>query len=145
MYKRQDDNLPGRASGKRTDSDEERRKITEDATERYQYLRKSGKTLPLLKFFNDDYVYIFLAKAVRGYGSHYIYNRKKNEGFLLKEGKPFFMYPCFGIIDNVLLAICQPDELSQYMDRNLMSPQEIHKMETLKEDDNPVILKYYLK
>lgn len=25
-----------------------------------------------------------------------------------------------------------------------MSPQEIHKMETLKEDDNPVILKYYL-
>ena len=100
---------------------------------------------PLLKFFNDDYVYIFLAKAVRGYGSHYIYNRKKNEGFLLKEGKPFFMYPCFGIIDNVLLAICQPDELSQYMDRNLMSPQEIHKMETLKEDDNPVILKYYLK
>lgn len=101
--------------------------------------------MPLLKFFNDDYVYIFLAKAVRGYGSHYIYNRKKNEGFLLKEGKPFFMYPCFGIIDNVLLAICQPDELSQYMDRNLMSPQEIHKMETLKEDDNPVILKYYLK
>ena len=141
----EDDNLPGRASGKRTDSDEERRKITEDATERYQYLRKSGKTLPSLKFFNDDYVYIFLAKAVRGYGSHYIYNRKKNEGFLLKEGKPFFMYPCFGIIDNVLLAICQPDELSQYMDRNLMSPQEIHKMETLKEDDNPVILKYYLK
>ena len=62
----EDDNLPGRASGKRTDSDEERRKITEDATERYQYLRKSGKTLPLLKFFNDDYVYIFLAKAVRG-------------------------------------------------------------------------------
>ena len=82
---------------------------------------------------------------MRGYGSHYIYNRKKNEGFLLKEGKPFFMYPCFGIIDNVLLAICQPDELSQYMVRNLMSPQEIHKMETLKEDDNPVILKYYLK
>ena len=39
---------------------------------------------------------------------------EKNEGFLLKEGKPFFMYPCFGIIDNVLLAICQPDELSQY-------------------------------
>ena len=88
----------------RTDSDEERRKITEDATERYQYLRKSGKTLPLLKFFNDDYVYIFLAKAVRGYGSHYIYNRKKNEGFLLKEGKPFFMYPCFGIMYYLLFA-----------------------------------------
>ncbi len=31
------------------------------------------------------------------------------------------------------------------MDRNLMSPQEIRKMEALAEDDNPVILKYYLK
>lgn len=49
------------------------------------------------------------------------------------------------ISQDVSLAICQQDELSQYMDRNLMSPQEIHKMETLKEDDNPVILKYYLK
>ena len=126
-------------------SDEERRKITEDATERYQYLRKSGKTLPLLKFFNDDYVYIFLAKAVRGYGSHYIYNRKKNEGFLLKEGKPFFMYPCFGIVDNMLLAICQPDIVHKFVDRKFMSSEEIHKMEALKEDDNPVILKYYLK
>jgi len=26
-----------------------------------------------------------------------------------------------------------------------MSSEEIHKMEALKEDDNPVILKYYLK
>ncbi len=91
----EDDNLPGRASGKRTDSDEERRKITEDATERYQYLRKSGKTLPLLKFFNDDYVYIFLAKAVRGYGSHYIYNRKKNEGFSVERRKALLYVSLF--------------------------------------------------
>lgn len=139
------DNLPGRAGGKRTNSDEERRKITQDATERYRYLRKSGKILPMLKFFNDDYVYIYLVKAVRGYGSHFIYNRKKKEGFLLKNGKPFLMYPCFGIVDNVLLAVCQPDQLPQYIDRNLMSPKEIYKMEQLKEDDNPVILKYYLK
>ena len=32
--------LPGQAGGKRTDSDEERREITKDATERYQYLKK---------------------------------------------------------------------------------------------------------
>ena len=43
--------------GKRTDSGEERREITEDATKRYQYLKKSSNILlPLLKFFNDDYV-----------------------------------------------------------------------------------------
>lgn len=139
------DGLPGRAGGKRTDSDDERRKITEEATERYQFLKKSGEILPLLKFFNDDYVYLYLAKAVRGYGSHFIYNRKTKKGFLLKDGKPFVMYPCFGITDNILFAICQPDMVSQYIDRSLMSPQEIYKMEQLKEDDNPVILKYYLK
>lgn len=42
--------LPGQAGGKRTDSDEERREITKDATERYQYLKKSNNMLPLLKF-----------------------------------------------------------------------------------------------
>ena len=46
-----------RCGGKRTDSGEERREITEDATKRYQYLKKSSNILlPLLKFFNDDYV-----------------------------------------------------------------------------------------
>ena len=55
------------------------------------------------------------------------------------------MYPCFGFVDNVLLSICQPDFVSKVVDRNLMSSEEIHKMEALKEDDNPVILKYYLK
>ena len=46
-----------KVGGKRTDSGEERREITEDATKRYQYLKKSSNILlPLLKFFNDDYV-----------------------------------------------------------------------------------------
>ena len=59
--------LPGRAGGKRTDSDEERREITEDATKRYQYLKKSSNILlPLLKFFNDDYVMfmVFMVASV---------------------------------------------------------------------------------
>lgn len=139
------DGLPGRAGGKRTDSDEERRRITTDATERYQFLKKSGKILPMLKFFNDDYVYLYLTKKIKGYGSHFIYDRKNKKGFFLKEETPFLMYPCFGIVDNVLFAICQPDIVYKFVDRKFMSSEEIHKMETLKEDDNPVILKYYLK
>ena len=137
--------LPGCGHGKRTDSDEERRRVTQDATERYQFLKKSESILPLIKFFNNDYVYVYLAKTDKGYGSHFIYNRKQKEGYLCKEGEPFIMYPCFGIVDNVLLSICQPDLVSKVVDRNLMSSEEIRKMETLKEDDNPVILKYYLR
>ncbi|WP_294628212.1 6-bladed beta-propeller [uncultured Bacteroides sp.] len=137
--------LLGCGHGKRTDSDEERRRITQDATERYQFLKKSENILPLLKFFNNDYVYVYLVKTGKGFGSHYIYNRKQKEGYLCKEGEPFIMYPCFGMVDNVLLSICDPDIVHKVVDRNLMSSEEIHKMEALKEDDNPVILKYYLK
>lgn len=63
----------------------------------------------------------------------------------MKEGKPFLMYPCFSIVNNVLLAMCEPDMLPMAVDRSLMSPEEIQKMEQLKEDDNPVIIKYYCK
>lgn len=90
-------------------------------------------------------MYVYLTTTDRGYGSHFIYNRKIKEGFLVKDGKPFIMYPCFGIVDNVLLSICQPDRISEVVVRKLMAPDEIQKMEQLTEDDNPVIVKYYLK
>ena len=55
------------------------------------------------------------------------------------------MYLCFGIVDNALLPICKPDFVHRVVDRKLMPSEEIRKMEALKEDDNPVILKCYLK
>ena len=139
------DGLPGRAWGKRTDSNKEKDEIIKETQERTRYLRTSNHILPLLKFFDDNYVYAYLGQTEKGFGSHYIYNRKQKEGFLLKEGKPFFMYPCFGIVDNVLLALCEPNMVYKFVDRKFMSPEEIKKMEQLKDDDNPVILKYYLK
>lgn len=140
-----EEGLPGCGHGKRTDSDEEKRRISTDTQKRFQYLRKSEKILPLIKFFNDDYVYVYLTKTNIGYGSHFIYNRKQKKGFLIKEGEPFIMYHCFGIVDNVLLSLCQPEYIDKVVDRNLMSAEEIRKMESLKEDDNPVIIKYCLK
>ena len=139
------ENLLGCATGKRVSSDKERDEITRETMKRDQYLKKSNNIIPLLKFFNDDYVYTYLAQTEKGFGSHFIYNRKKKVSFLLKEGKPFLMYPCFSMNDNVLLSICEPDVVHEVVDRKFMSSEEIHKMEALKEDDNPVILKYYLK
>lgn len=137
--------LPGRATGKRVDKDEERSQIVKEVQERYRFVRESNHIIPLLKFFNDDYVYMHLAKTSRGYGGHYIFNRKTREGFLLWDAAPFLMPPCFAIIDNVLLCICPPDKVAEIVDRRFMSSEEIRKMEQLKEDDNPVIVKYYLK
>ena len=138
--------LPGRAMGKRVDSDEERARVVKEAQERAQFLRHSNNHIvPLIKFFNDDYVYVYFVKSTQGAGSNFIYNRKTKKSFLTKEDKPFIMNFCFGIVDNVLLSIRQPEYVSRLVDRRLMSTEEIYKMEQLKEDDNPVIIKYYLK
>lgn len=137
--------LPGCGWGRNNETDKEKREIVKDFEERYRFLRNSNHIIPSIKFFNNDYVYIFMVKTTRGLGSSYIYNRKTKNGYLLKSGTPFFMCPCFAITDNVLHAICPPDKVTEAVDKKLMSSEEIRKMETLKEDDNPVILKYYLR
>ena len=43
------------------------------------------------------------------------------------------------------MSIADPYYVSRLVDIHLMSPEEISKMERLNEDDNPVILKYYLR
>ena len=86
-----------------------------------------------------------MVKTDRRYGSHYTYNRKQKKVFLIKEGEPFIMYLCFGIVDNALLSICKPDFVHRVVDRKLMPSEEIRKMEALKEDDNPCLVLYELK
>lgn len=139
-----EDGLPGRASGKRSDSNQDISNYSKQIQERYSFLRESNYIIPLVKYFNDDFVYVFFMQNSRNPGS-FIFNRKKKNSILLKNGMPFDMQFCFAITDNILLAICEPDELMGYVDSNLMSIKEIQKMEQLKEDDNPVIIKYYLK
>lgn len=145
-----ENNLPGNAVGKRTGTeitktDKEKDNLMKGIQDRGQYIRDNNLIASLIKFFNDDYIYIYFAKGKEGYGGHYIYNRKKKEGFLLNDGKPFIMQPCFCIVDNVLMAICDAYYVSKLVDVNLMSAKEKDKMKQLKEDDNPVIIKYYLQ
>ncbi len=140
-----EEELPGCGWGRKSETDKEKQEIVKDFEERYYFLRNSNHIIPSIKFFNNDYVYIFMVKTTRGLGSSYVYNRKTKKGYLMRDGTPFFMCPCFTITNNVLHAICQPDKVADVVDKELMSSEEIHKMEALKEDDNPVILKYYLK
>lgn len=64
---------------------------------------------------------------------------------MLNEGKPFVMQICFGIADNVLMAIADAYHVQELVSMDLMSPDEIEKISRLKDEDNPVILKYYLR
>lgn len=141
-----EDELPGRPSGKRMKNDKERMNIAKDYSTRHNFIRESSTyVIPMRRIFNDKYIYVFMVKGQEQYGRHYIYNREKREGYLIKVNTPFCMHPCFEIADNILFAICEPSELSQYVERRFMTSEEIIKMEQLKEDDNPVVIKYYLK
>lgn len=138
--------MPGRASGKRVDNDKDRMDIADEYSVRHNFLRKSDKyVIPMQKFFNEHYVYIYMVKGQESYGRHYIYNRMRDVGYLIKRGEPFCMYPCFAIDGNVLLAVCQPSELPMCVDRKFMAPEEIATMEGIKDEDNSIIIKYHLK
>lgn len=138
------ENLPGLATGQRTKDNAKMRTISKELQERYQYLYNSDEIIPEIKFFNKDYVYVFMVKTAMP-GRTFLYNRKTQKGFLLKDGIPFDMFFCFDIVDNILLSLCPPYEICRFVDRRFMSAKEIHKMEQLKEEDNPVIIKYHLK
>lgn len=141
-----EEELPGRPSGKRVDNNRKRMDVVKDYSARHNFIRESlTYVVPMRRLFNDKYIYVFKVKGQEKYGRHYIYNREKREGYLIKVDVPFRMYPCFEMVDNILFAVCEPTELAQYVERRFMSDAEIVKMEQLKEDDNPVVIKYYLK
>jgi len=137
--------LPGRATGDRTDSKEKQNQYFEEITERADYLRNSEYHIPVVKFFNERYVYLFFMKKSLRYGSHFIYDRVKRKNWLIKNGAPFIMEVCFGIDGNVLLAVCQAEYVSRLVDKKLMTPEELREMDAIMEDDNPVIIKYHLR
>lgn len=85
-----EEDLPGRAMGKRVDSDAES-EDRKEAQERSQFLRHSNNHLvPLIKFFNDDYVYVYFVKSTQGAGSNFIYNRKTKKKFSDQGRKAFY-------------------------------------------------------
>lgn len=137
------DGLPGRAIGERTKSDRKRKDIIKDMQERADYLRENQAVLPVRKFLNEKYVYILYAIG-RQLTGHYIYNRETRKGYVV-DTDGFIMHPCAFITDNILFAICDAYEVSQYVDTSLMSEEEIDKMRRITDEDNPVILKYHLK
>lgn len=111
--------------------------------ERRVYLEESDHYLPLIKFFNDDFAYIYFIKHRKS--SCFIYNRKTGKSFLRQQDNPLRMPFHFAIQDNILFSIADPYEMDKYINETFMSKEEIDKVKSLKEDDNPVIIKYYLK
>lgn len=52
---------------------------------------------------------------------------------------------CLGINNNCLYSAIQPYELEEYVDQNLLHTDNLNIINKIHEEDNPIIVKYYLK
>lgn len=139
-----EDELPGKLKdNKGVNTSEEQRIFIRQLQERNKYVEESSHVLPLIKFFNDKYVYVHYIKNRRP--SNYIYNRKTKRSFLQHGEKPFRMPFCFAIDGDVLFSVVEAFEIERYINEEYMSQETIRKLKNVKEDDNPIMLKYYLQ
>lgn len=111
--------------------------------DKINYLLESKEILPLRTFFNEDYI-ISTLKMGNDFYTYYK-NNAKNSTIVLKnrsDGRaisiPFFE----NLKDDILYTVMNPFEIDQYINHELTDRSIIS---TLKEDDNPVVIKYYLK
>lgn len=110
--------------------------------EKNNFLLNSDYPIPVVRLLNDDFVYAYIIANQKN--SSFIYNRIDGKGYLITDD--FFKIP-FGswLEGNVLYSFISPYDIEQYINKEYMSAETIMKIKKMKEDDNPVILKYYLK
>ena len=102
--------------------------------------------MPMIRLINDKYVYAFLQSRMTP--SFMIFNRLTKENFYISQNAALNMFPCFALCDNVLIGILYPDKMDKYVDERAqvyMSAGTREKLRAIKEEDNPIIIKYYLK
>jgi hypothetical protein len=108
------------------------------------YLSKnSDYPLPIVKLMNEQYVYVHL--STNGKRSSFIYNLKTEESYMQPHDSSFKFFPSFHMEGNVLFALVNPFELERYIDKHYMTPEEIRILESIENEDNPILVKYYLK
>ena len=110
------------------------------------YLLSSSYNLPIIRLISDKYVYVYFINKKEPY--HLIYNRETHNSYYLTKQSPIPFYKCFQIVDRTLYALLYPYEIADYINENNMTyvtHESQIKLLTIKEDDNPLIIKYQLK
>ena len=114
--------------------------------EKDDYLLSSQYPLPIIRLINDSYVYVHF--IVNRKPHHLIYNQKTKKAFGLNPKSPLAMYRCYSLVDNALYTILYPYELDKYINetnKKYLSEEALKRLEDIKEEDNPVVIKYILK
>jgi len=108
-------------------------------------MTESSYPLPLRNLFNEKYI-VSSIKMKNDFLT-FIYNLNTGEKIFVKNkySNKLRAPQYFTIEDNVLFAIVQPYELGKYVDIKLLDKNEKFNFENMSEDNNPVIVKYFLK
>lgn len=97
------------------------------------------------KFVTPDIQMCFVVYNKRMYFALYDERTGISRTYYNQEySKPQLMIPDL-FQDNAFYYVCEPQFLDYVLDTRLMSPESIRSIESVKEDDNPVIVCYNLK
>lgn len=110
------------------------------------YLLSSNYLLPIIRLINDSYIYVHLISNRKPYD--YIYDRNRNQGFMITPDCPVSFYRCFSLQGNVLYTLLYPYEMEKYITekhRKYMSDEMWNKLGNIDMEDNPVVVEYHLK
>lgn len=111
-----------------------------------RYLLSSHYMLPITRLISDNYIYIRFACNRESY--HFIYDRRSKESCLITPDADIRFYGGFCLKDNVIYTLAEAYEINKYINescKRFMSDDMYRKLETIKEDDNGVIIAYHLK
>lgn len=113
------------------------------AIKKQDYLVESDFPLPIIRLMNDSFIYVH--SIVNRKPSNFIYNRNTQKSYLLTKESELKMPFNVWLDDNNLYTFVDPYDIEKYINEELMSKETIKKIKSINEDDNPVVIKYYLK
>lgn len=107
------------------------------------YLLQSDTPIPVIKQMNDSYLYFYVIN--NGVRETVIYDRKSKKSILHSNKHPVCLNFCFYLDKNSLYTIIYPYEMDKYIDKSLLDGNELKILDRVKDDDNPIIVRYVMK
>lgn len=107
------------------------------------YLLQSDIPIPMIKQMNDSYLYFYVIN--NGVRETVIYDRKSKKSILHSNKHPECLNFCLHLDRNYLYSIIYPYEVDKYIDKSLLNENELNKLNLVKDDDNPIIVRYVLR
>ena len=104
---------------------------------------ENKRFVPLNRFINQQYAITVLLKQGQLFSNIYNMETNKNRTFSKSPSYDENIPTCVHLEENVMYALVEPSEIADFIDIDLVRNKDILK--TLKDDDNPCVVKYTIK